>query len=348
MRRILPRLRLEALEERSCPSCSVGTVRGTVADPGARLVIVGDSLPNTVTVREHCSTHTVEVVADGTPYSFPDDFAKIEVDLGAGNDTFRYEVVGGGDLVSGRDVTVHLGSGVSNAAQFYLDSNGLGPMSILAPVHINVYGDSSQGYTGTTRDIVEVRLGRVQNADVSVKACLFGGDDQFGATLKGDLVGTAHVTLDAEGGAEKDKLTVDAATDVDVGPDARLDVLLHGGYRNYWHQDFESTDQDNLSVDYHGELDGTLRLDLDGGAAGDGVSAEVALDLGSTGFLDATLKGSSGDDSMAFWLQDHSGAVTYLSAEMDGGSGVDTWMWWTSAGVQKQHFEKMSSLQVVF
>src|SRR5262245_11108620 len=145
------RPRLEVLGDRLCPSC-------TVTASGGTLTIIGDSGPNMVTVRDNNEADTLEVVCDGTtkPFGPADQIQKIEVDLKGGTDTFRYQLAGGSDFIRARDVTVLLGSGDTNAAQFYLDTDGTAAAAVIkAPLTIDVRGDASQEYTGATRDLVD-------------------------------------------------------------------------------------------------------------------------------------------------------------------------------------------------
>jgi hypothetical protein len=347
------RLGVESLENRDCPTCSVAVVGGTPYDPVPRLYVTGDNTANTVTIRENRTANVLEVVCDGVTHSFTGIKsmpALISVDLKGGNDTFRYQLAGGSDFTQGKAIRVWLGAGDSNAAQLFLDDNGAGgAAAVKAPLNLTVYGDGQQQYSGVTRDIVDVRLGTVQSAKVSAEARLFGGEDKFTAALEGDLQGTAQVYVNAIGGAEGDDLKVTADADVDVGPDARLDVSLHGSYPNYWHTDFEATDRDVLSVGYQGEVDGTLRVQAEGGAADDEVSATLVLDAGGTGFLDGIVSGGSGDDTLGFQLQDGSGGgVIYLNALMDGGSGTDTAIWWSTWNITRQNVEGSSPLPNFF
>ena len=90
----------------------------------------------------------------------------------------------------------------------------------------------------------------------------------------------------------------------------KLNVTLKGG-----------DGSDNLQCLAQGELHRALNLVLDGGDDVDTVSADIALDAGSTGDVNATVLGGNGDDTLALHISNPSTAT--VQGLVDGGAGFD-------------------------
>jgi len=77
---------------------------------------------------------------------------------------------------------------------------------------------------------------------------------------------------------------------------------------------------DTITADYAVEVDGQFRFRLDGGDGNDTVTANLALAAGSTGTVEALVKGNEGDDRLTLNV---TGAAASLSAKLDGDAGFD-------------------------
>jgi hypothetical protein len=172
-----------------------------------------------------------------------------------------------------------------------------------------------------------------QVRNMTVEAHLGGGDDTFQANLFGSVTNGATMRIDVDGDSfltsGNDVVTIragnldpsealDSAADFDVqtGSTLSVNVIGDGG-------------SENIDVFYQGELDGALRLNLDGQSGGDDVAALVDIDAGSTGHLlglqngtAARVSGGSNDDDLRFQIDRDPGAgPVSIFAVMDGGSG---------------------------
>ncbi|MSR55910.1 MAG: hypothetical protein EXS09_21955 [Gemmataceae bacterium] len=88
---------------------------------------------------------------------------------------------------------------------------------------------------------------------------------------------------------------------------------------------------DNITVDYDGELDGELDLSADGQDGNDTVAVNFQLDAGSRGKIDcpdnpddgfaARVTGGFGDDNLRFAIRLASGVTADVNAIVDGGFG---------------------------
>src|SRR5439155_5727441 len=82
------RPRVEALEDRWCPSCTI-----TTDFTGHALSITGDGATNEVTIIENPITNDLELTCDGSTTHFAADFiTRIDAYLKEGNDKFTYQM----------------------------------------------------------------------------------------------------------------------------------------------------------------------------------------------------------------------------------------------------------------
>lgn len=139
-------------------------------------------------------------------------------------------------------------------------------------------------------------------------------NDSVTYNLNGDLGLGATRIVRVNLGAGNDWLRVTANADVDIGAGALLRLKLDGG---------DGTDF--MYLFYRGELDGRLELVADGGAANDRVYADLRLDCGSTGSLDARVLGGLGDDYLDLLVREQCPLdPTAIDALISGGLGFDT------------------------
>ncbi|HXG12181.1 MAG TPA: hypothetical protein VNK04_20675 [Gemmataceae bacterium] len=302
--------RLETLENRWCPSCLITTIDG-----GHTVKIVGDNQANVVSIKDDAGASDLEVKCDGMKKNFnTDDISKIIVDLKGGDDQFTYELGGGSDFEVAKVIQLKLGKGNDSARFNFLDDGNGGYSMVKADLSIDVKADKGD-------DQVEVKLGAVDSVNVLVKAQMGKGNDRFLGYLLGDLLGTAHVSVDARGEDGNDTMSVSADFDVannqsslDIDAGASLDVVVDGGKGN-----------DDLAFNYLGVLDGQLRLNLNGGKGNDEVFAQIHALADSDGSVDAKVFGDKGNDQLTLKvLEDPGSDLDILNALLDGGKGHDT------------------------
>jgi len=293
---------IEGLETRCCPA---------VVLEGTGLVITGTAKNDVVEIIEDHSYHNaglLQVIDNGKTYVFKSaQVEKIMVDLGDGSNSFTYRLGGNSDFTRARQIGYTGGDGFDTVA-FYLANNGWSlPAAINAPLAIAV---NTKGGV----DAMEFRLGTV-NSEVDVRVQLGDARDRFMGILEGDINGASQVQLSVDGGRSDDEITVWATHDVDIAPDALLDIAMNG-----------SGGSDRLEFAYRGELDGRLNVMLDGGANNDIVISLITLDHGSKGALNARLYGGAGNDTMALQIRDRSEAEPEVQGLLDGGAGDrDIW-----------------------
>jgi hypothetical protein len=149
------------------------------------------------------------------------------------------------------------------------------------------------------------------------------GGDRFSTNVNGSLQGASFLGLLEKGGSGADSINVTANNSINIGPLAQLTVVADGGAGN-----------DQVKVDYEGQMQGALFFDAFGGAGKDKVAATLTFDGISNGLLfgpisansgkaAAQVRGGGGKDQLSFEV-DLSGILKAASAaEVDGGAGID-------------------------
>jgi hypothetical protein len=253
---------------------------------------------------------------------------------------------------AGKDAIAVTDDGTNNAGAVSLTCNGStlftsGPTAGVNQVHtinINTLGGNHDSVDyALTGDMVannrslNVRFGQGKGdrfqADVNgnlVNSFLLlqvtggNGGDVIGANVNGSLNGASFLGLLLKGGAGKDKINVEATNSVNIGPLAQLTVSIDAG-----------AGDDQVGVNYEGQMQGALFLDAFGGAGNDKVSATLTFDGVSNGLVfgptsansgkaAAQVRGGGGNDKLKFEV-DTSGTLKPASAtEIDGGAGIDS------------------------
>lgn len=303
---------LEQLDERLCLSVTVGTIDG-----GHTLVITGDNAANAVTIIQNDNDNDLIVQAPGVNQTFDSNqITKVVINLLGGADTLTYKLGGGSDFEFAKNILFQGGAG-NDVSSFDFNNDGSGGQAeVRASLSVTV---NDAGVVDA--DTATVTLGKVDDVAVLVRTRLGFGNDLFNGTLAGDLSDDANVKFDLvdandflflRGGI--DKYTIKADNDVDIDNDAVLDINVVAG-----------TGNDTIDLAFRGEVDGLLKVRLDGGAGIDTIKANITLDDGSDGTLDAILFGRAGNDALTFNLIDNSdNGFTILNARADGGLGVDS------------------------
>lgn len=245
--------------------------------------------------------------------------ASVRVDLGLGNDnaTASFGLI---DNKAAVDLDVSLGDGLN---QLQIDMQGVGKFD-RADVHVDIHG-------GVQKDTVTVNLhddvGNGQTrSSLQIDAALLAGKDTFTAALDYDanafrVDDYSLASIAVRGGLGDDSLSVQgagASGSIRVDPNALLDIDLKGGAGN-----------DTVSVDFAKanslDLVGGTRVRLDGGAGNDYLSCLLTNNVDSTGYYDAVVLGSAGNDIVVFGLVP-AGTPTLGplgKIVLDGGRGLD-------------------------
>jgi hypothetical protein len=284
--------RLETLENRCCPS--------TVAVHGSTLLIQGDNQANAVSIADD-GQGGITATVDGQSAT-GSGITNVVMILRNGNDTVSYTA--SGILQSPLHLVIQGGRGED---QVTLDFSA----GVSAPrLKIDLFG-------GDGNDQVTAKFGDITDTHLFINGHLGKGDDTFDATLSGNLLGTAQARFNVFGEMGKDTIGVHAAaTNIDAG--ALLALRLNGG-----------KDDDTITVDYEGTLNGALRIVADGLQDKDTITANLTADAGSTGSLNAAVLGKQDDDALTLNVTDNSGGggastLAALNAVLDGGQGTDT------------------------
>jgi hypothetical protein len=291
----------EALEARDCPAvlttqALVGGGWGLFISPN------GANTADQVVIRENHETNVLQVLHNNAAgqtvtntynTSVTQGLRTVEVSLGAGDDSFRYEL-NGSDYTDGKLIKVDLGNAgtYGDSAKVYLNNNNPFTYSpTLASIRNTTADFQFTGGTGTQSVMMYVGdvNGTAGLARLNVTANLGDGNDSFLSTHYGDQLGTSQVNLSVFGQGGNDTLRVLATDDVDIGPNGRLNVQLDGGAGN-----------DYLEARYAGELDGILNLNLRGRDGNDTLRASAVKVAGSTGSIQGFILGDAGDDDVQY------------------------------------------------
>jgi hypothetical protein len=279
--------RLEALEDRNCPS--------SIAVEGHTLLIRGDAMANTISITDNGNgtmTGTIDgQTATGTAINH------VVVHAGGGDDTLTYTLTN--PLTTTEHLQIDMGNGQDSAT---LDFS---PGITNTRLKVDFTGHKGD-------DSLITKFGPITDSHIDFRSNLGKGADTFDETLLGNIVGDSAVRFLVLGGKGADTLGFHAdTTNIDAG--AKLDVNLLGGKGN-----------DTINVDYQGVLNGKLRLNATGGPGNDTIDATVTLNAGSTGELRGRVRGGPGNDTLTFNVIDNSGGTADVDAFVDGGPGADT------------------------
>lgn len=284
--------RLEALEDRCCPS--------TVTITGDTLVIQGDNQADAIVLNDDgVGGITGDVNGEAVDAT---GIKNVVIQARGGDDSIQYT------LTAERTESLHLNLHLSKGTNDLTLDFAAGVSAPEVGVHI-------QG--GKDDDTITATFGAMTDTDLKFFGNLHQGDDTFDATLTGTVSGTAKARFKMHGLQGDDTLSLDA-TGVTVDAGAVLAATFFGG-----------TGNDTLTATYQGGVNGTLRVRLDGGTGEDTATAELTADAAATGSVDALVKGGTSDDLLTLNLTDNSGGggastLSDVVGQIDGGNGFDT------------------------
>jgi hypothetical protein len=138
-----------------------------------------------------------------------------------------------------------------------------------------------------------------------IEARTRGGNDNFEYSLTGNALTPMRLLVDLGSGADTAALRADA-----VRLAAAVEVEVNGG-----------TGNDRITANYNNvDVDNQFRFRLNGDDGNDTVAANIALAAGSTGTVEARVKGGAGDDNLTLNV---TGSAASVQARLDGDEGFD-------------------------
>src|SRR5262245_22593023 len=188
------RLRLEALESRWCPAC-------TVTVSGHTLRIIGDAANNNVAIVDNGAAGIV-VTCDGTAHPAATGIRNVVVRTQAGDDTVSYSrSAAGGNFTSRLDFDADLGSGNDKAT---IDFNG-NDLTGSARVEFDVRGGSGDDTITFNAGTAAAGVDIASDARLELEANGGTGADKITVNYAGDLDG--RLRAEAQGGDDNDTVT---------------------------------------------------------------------------------------------------------------------------------------------
>jgi hypothetical protein len=303
--------RLEALEARCCPS--------TATVQGSTLYIIGDNLNNVVTITDNGNGQITGSIDGQVTTGL--GITKVVVNTKGGDDTLNYTLAN--QLVTPLTLKIDMGNGYNQANLSFL------PGVVSPSLTVNVNG-------GPGTDHVTAAFGSIFNTRLVFNTNLGQGQDTFDGTLAGDLLGRANVQFNVAarggglhiggdgGGSERvahlgnNDVIALHALGVNIASRAQLALNVSGGLG-----------ADDIALDYQGQVNGALKVLASGGRGDDTVAANLTIDYGSTGSLNADVQGNKGNDDLTLNVYDNSGtggasSLKTLKAFLEPGTGTDT------------------------
>jgi hypothetical protein len=339
---------LEALESRWCPSTA------GIVQTGHRLTIQGDGANDTISIRDNGQGGITASItlAKGTRTVSATGITSIEIDGGGGNDTITDALTGALSqqealmLCLGKgssQATLDFSAGLTNATLAVSIGGGAGSNQVStqfgaltssrvnlaeslangpATSHINFGGTVSSSLVtvsvngGAGIDQVFTQLANVVNSNIQFLGHLGNGANVFDLEAAGNLQ-NAVVHFDIDAGSGGNAITFNAnGVNLDATSRLNLETCSGGG-------------ADNVTLNYSGQMNGELDVDLQGGPGNDTMNAILTLAKGSTGRVRGRVSGGLGDDTMSFRVFDNSNpggksTLSLLDAVLDGGPGNNT------------------------
>lgn len=349
---------VEVLEDRRLMATKVSL-------SGSTLKFVGDNTFNRVVITQSDDPNNpqliVKVDQDDEIVFDSKVVTTIQATLAGGNDEFDYFLDPNFDYVFAKSITVDLGAGRRNKADFEMDL--VTTQAIQADLTIRVTG-------GVGADDCAVNFTKTENANINVRADMGAGDDIFLCRVNGDsssasggLLGKTNVNILANGGSGRDRLDVELGHDdfsqgldnvnwegVKIDTDATFFATLNG-----------DTDNDRfVGMRFRGQILGSLIFRADGGAGVDQMLYSAATDDAnnpSTGKMDAVINGGDDADVMKMYFRnqrlnddilnpnDVNTQMSFINLFIDGGAGRDGF--WRGGNNIGRPFIKMKGTEYV-
>jgi Ca2+-binding RTX toxin-like protein len=289
--------RVEALEERALPFCSIIQL-------GTTITILGSNLADQVAITDN-GTGTVSVLCDQNPT--PQVFLGIDtinVRTFGGPDLVTYQLAG--SVFGHRTVNVDLGAGKDTFRAFLNQNN---------PLALTLNQNSILNNSSLDFNI----FGRQGNDNLSVdlsNGFTIGNNARLGILLNGGA-GNDRLAVNATQG-NLNPPSLDLVQGTNLSSQGLFDVRLLGG-----------PGVDRTAFAYQGDLNGTLKLNTDGGQGRDTTVANIDATTPSSGTVQARVRGGAGNDNLTLNVRQPAGVCLTLpcglmiDALIDGGPGFD-------------------------
>jgi hypothetical protein len=295
--------RLEALEQREVPTCTI-TLQGT------RLQIVGSASTDRVLIGDN-GAGQIAVLCDNqrTPRLF-NNITTISVNLLGGTDEFRYDLIN--SLTVPRNVNVNLGPGNDICQVFMNDFELLFGASMAFDLR---GGGGNDRMTFNTGDDPDTATFNIFLAALGAPPTQFNPvTNNFGASDGTDVPTGTTLTCRIDGGTQSDQISVNY-TGIIQG-NVNFDLRGGGNLAPF---------RDLIQFDYTGTIQGRFGLTVDGGPGPDTIIINFALNNVSNGFLNARVQGGAANDNIRMNLRGLGTAVApsglRTDARIDGGPG---------------------------
>lgn len=257
--------------------------------------IVGDNTANVVQIGDN-GAGALTISCDGS-VATATGITHIRVDTNRGDDNFGYSLLGNRTVPLNLDVDLGRGSDSAIMSLADISSN----MSI-----------SVKGRDGA--DHLEVGgIGTIASgARLDLQLDGGQGNDDIRGPIQPRLEILGELRIHAQGGEGDDTISIRTVR-TSLAAGAWYDVRFDGG-----------TGADRMSFGVNGEIDGRLDFRSHGNDGDDRQEGDFNLEPGSTGSLDAAVRGGEGNDFLSLAAFDSSGGAALVSALLDGGEGIDT------------------------
>lgn len=291
------RPKLEALEDRWCPSAATVSVH-----QGVMLVRTAHA-NDTVAITDDGLGHVSATISGADNDSASGDHIHaIVVRANRGSDSITYQLTG--TMTKSEDLFLFLNHGH--------DSVTLNFSAGVAADHLGVHIVDHGGH-----DAVTTTFGAITDTTLRFGASFFRGDDSLTLNLNGNISGSADARFAAHGFRGNDVFQVNAPA-VNVDTAANLGINLDGHRGN-----------DQMTVAYEGQIDGNLKIDVHGHRGNDTATVNITADKLSNGDVTARVSGDFGNDTLTLDVNDNSGnggpsTLHHLSARIRKSHGSDT------------------------
>ena len=299
--RVLPRL--EALEDRNCPS---------VVLQGHTLLLSGDASGDQVTIRDGGHGNVTATLVDAHGHRSTRSavgVSQIVLNSNGGADRVDYALTG--TLTTSETILLNLGN--------RNDAVNLNFLKGVSAPSLTVHVSDGQG-----QDMVSAQFGTIHNTVVDYQVHLGNGPDVANVALNGAVTGTARVGLGLTAGSGVDTLNVQMHGN--IAATAQVAINAKGGLGD-----------DSIHVDYWGQLAGTLSIVEQGVAGWNYLESSVHLAAGSTGSLTDHILGGTSDDLMILQAFTAGSHLRYQSLLANGGAGFNQAMVTPNVHVSSAH-----------
>ena len=158
---------------------------------------------------------------------------------------------------------------------------------------------------------VNADFGAITNTDLELAASLGDGWDQFATTFNGNVGGHAKVNVNVQGGAGFEG--VNFKMNSNIAAQAQVSVTENLGVQ-----------ENTAHVNYTGQLDGKLSVNLQGGDSWNWLESHFNLTPGSTGSLVAHELGGPSTDLLILMVNDAGSHLHSLDALINGAGGFNS------------------------